>query len=223
MQVRRCAQDSLITFLNSLKDSAIKKEASKLVFSFLESCMPSAIKLSTSSRIDGREVDNQSNDQHLDVLHMLNVITLAIPLLSKKVRLKMLKELIKLVKPRYSVVTGHSFKAIELILKSSKAGVFASEVESIIVSIGSYLSLGDANPLDTVLTAATLLKCAMDAGGSSIAIRNLPVVCGYMTGKPRLSLVLCELESYFCCKLVFLSHIGLRFFLLPPATPFNVI
>ncbi|XP_023521029.1 RRP12-like protein [Cucurbita pepo subsp. pepo] len=181
-KVRRCAQDSLITFLNSLKDSAIKKEASKLVFSFLESCMPSAIKLSTSSRIDGREVDNQSNDQHLDVLHMLNVITLAIPLLSKKVRLKMLKELIKLVKPRYSVVTGHSFKAIELILKSSKAGVFASEVESIIVSIGSYLSLGDANPLDTVLTAATLLKCAMDAGGSSIAIRNLPVVCGYMTG-----------------------------------------
>lgn len=186
MQVRRCAQDSLITFLNSLKHSSIKKEASKLVISLLESCIPSAIKLSNITLADGREEDKQSNGQHLDVLHILNVIILAIPLLSQKVRLKMLKELIKLVHPRFSVVTGHIFKAIELILKSSKAGVITSEVESIIVSIGSYLSLGDKNPLDTVLSATTLLKCAMDAGGSSIAVRNLPVVCGYMAGKPRL-------------------------------------
>lgn len=183
MQVRRCAQDSLITVLNSLKHSATKKEASKLVFLLLKSCMPLAIKLSTSALVDGREEDNQSNGQHLDVLHILNVIILAIPLLSNKIRLKILKELIKLVNPQFSVVTGHSFKAIELILNSSKAEVIALEVENIIVSVGSYLSLGDKNPLDTVLSATTLLKCAMDAGGSSGGIRNLPVVCGYLAGK----------------------------------------
>lgn len=181
-KIRRCAQDSLITFLNSLKHSAIKKEASNLVFSRLKSCMPLAIKLSTITPVHGREEDKESHGQHLDVLHILNLIILAIPSLSKKVRLKMLKELIKLVNPRFSVVTGHSFKAMELILKSSKAGVIALEVENIIVPVGSYLSLGDKNPLDTVLSATTLLKCAMDAGGSSEAKRNLPVVCDYMAG-----------------------------------------
>ncbi|KAL0555029.1 hypothetical protein IC582_008960 [Cucumis melo] len=181
-KVRRCAQESLITFLNSLKHSAIKKEASNLVFSLLKSCMPSAVKLSTVTPVDGPEEDKQSHGQHLDVLHRLNVIILAIPLLSKKVRFKMLKELIKLVNPQFSIVTAHSFKAMELILKSSKTGVPALEVESIIVAIGSYLSSGDKNPLDTVLSAITLLKCAMDAGGSSVAKKNLPVVCGYMAG-----------------------------------------
>ncbi|OMO71321.1 RRP12-like protein-like protein [Corchorus olitorius] len=51
-------------------------------------------------------------------------------------------------------------------------------MENIIISLASYVS-GEKNPVDTLISAATLLKCAVDklhAGESNLWMKNVPLV-----------------------------------------------
>lgn len=180
-KVRRCAQDCLEKVLKSFKSSAVIKAASKLVLSLLKGCMLSAVKLSSSSVVD----DTLSKPEHLEVLHMLNVVKISVPCLSVKVSSEVMSEVNNLMRSEFSVLTRHVFKIIEAFFETSRVEVIVPETERLVTLLASYVSLGDKNPLDTVLSAASLLKRALDvlhAGESSLWIRNLPLVCGSIAG-----------------------------------------
>uniref|UniRef100_A0A5B6YH98 Putative RRP12-like protein isoform X1 n=1 Tax=Davidia involucrata TaxID=16924 RepID=A0A5B6YH98_DAVIN len=184
-KVRKCAQDCLVKVFKSFKSSAVIKEASKLVFSLLKGYMPLAVKISASGAADGSKDEVLPKAEQLEVLHLLNVLKLIVPYLSVKVSLKVLSQLHKLMSSQFSALTRHIFNIIEAIFETSRAEVIIPETDNIIKSLASYVNLGKKNPMDTVLSAATLLKSALDklhAGELSTWISNLPLVFGSIAG-----------------------------------------
>ncbi|KAK5787250.1 uncharacterized protein LOC108474118 [Gossypium arboreum] len=160
-KVRRCAQEYLEKFFKSSQSSDVMKEASKLVLSLLKSHMPVALTLNTIKSADDSKDETLSNPEHLEVLHMLNVLKLTVPYLSATIRLKILSELCKLTSSEFSILTRNIHKTIEVFFGNSNAEAIIPATENIIVSLSSYVS-GEKNPVDTLISAATLLKCAVD-------------------------------------------------------------
>lgn len=177
LQVRKCSQDCLENVFKSLQSRTVIKEVSKLILSKLKGYMPLAVELSASQTSDGLK--------NLEVLHMLNVVKLTIPFLSKKVGSKLLSEINELVVSRFSTLTRHVLQIIETLFESSRANAIVYETEATIASLASYVCLGDEVPSDTVMLAATLLKSSLfilHAGESSSWINSLPLVCSSVAG-----------------------------------------
>ncbi|XP_008222099.1 PREDICTED: RRP12-like protein [Prunus mume] len=175
-KVRKCSQDCLESVFKSLHSRAVIKEVSKLVLSKLKGYMPLAVELSSRTK---------NGPKNLEVLHMLNVVKLTVPFLSAKVSSKLLSEMNKLVGSRFSALTRHVLQIIEALFKTSRVNVIVSETEEAIASLASFVSKGDKNPLDTVMSAATLLKSSvfiLHTGESTLWINNLPLVCGSVAG-----------------------------------------
>ncbi|XP_054815831.1 uncharacterized protein LOC129315791 isoform X2 [Prosopis cineraria] len=184
-KVRRCAQESLEKVFKSFQSSRVVMEASKFVLSVLRSYMPLAMNLVTSRTGDGPKDDMSSKPEHMEVLYVLNVLKLTAPCLSAKVISKVLSEMHKLIDSQFSALTRHALKIIEAIFEASRSENIVIETENITVCLTSYVSLGDKNPLDTVICAATLLSRALDMlhiGQSSSWIKNLPLVCSSVMG-----------------------------------------
>ncbi|XP_027365782.1 RRP12-like protein [Abrus precatorius] len=184
-KVRRCAQESVVKAFKSIKSSTVTKEASKLVLSELKSCSALAMKLNALRTVDECKEDKVLKHEHLEVLHVLNLINLIAPHLSAKVIPKVLSEVHKLFGSQYLELTRHVLKTIEAIFEASKVRNIVLETEGIVVSLASLVSLGDNKSLDTVIFAATLLRFAMDSlytGQSSLWIKNLPLVCESVMG-----------------------------------------
>lgn len=183
-KVRRCAQDYLEKVFTSFKCSGVIKVASKLVLSLLMNHMPFAVKLSGLRTVDGSKDDKSLKPEHLEVLYKLNVVKISVPCLSAKVSSKIMSEILKLMSAEFSVLTNHVLKIIEAFFETASDKVVA-EMDKIVASLASFVSLGDRNPLDTVMSAASLLKRAISilhAGDSSSWISNLPLVCGSLAG-----------------------------------------
>ncbi|XWS59109.1 hypothetical protein CRYUN_Cryun08bG0093900 [Craigia yunnanensis] len=105
---------------------------------------------------------------------------LTVPYLSAKIRLKILSELCKLTSSEFSTLTRNIHKTIEVFFENSNVEAIIPEMENIIVSLASYVT-GEKNPVDTLISAATLLKCAVDkfhAVESNSWMKNVPLVCG---------------------------------------------
>lgn len=185
LQVRRCSHDCLEKVFKSIQCSIVIKEASKAVLSMLRKYMPLAVGLSTTRTRNGSKDDISSKSQNLEVLHMLNLLTLTVPFLSVKVSAKVLSEVEKLLSTKFSALTRHILKTIEACFETSRADLIAPETEKIVVSLSSYVSLGDKNPSDTVIAVATLLKRCLEvlrAGESNSYVKNLPLVCNSLAG-----------------------------------------
>lgn len=123
--------------------------------------------------------------EHLEVLHLLNLINLIAPYLSAEVILKVLSEVHKLFSFKFSELARHALKTIKAIFEALRIQNIVLETEDIVVSLASFVSLGDRNPLDTVIFAAKLLGVAMDLlynGQSNLWIKNLPPVCRSVMG-----------------------------------------
>ncbi|XP_057982084.1 uncharacterized protein LOC131167333 isoform X2 [Malania oleifera] len=177
-KVRKCAQTFVETVFRSFGCSTVIKEASRMVFSFLKGYVPMAVRLTNSRTLDG------SKPEHLEVLHMLNLLKQIVPYSSVKVSSKVLSELYKLMRSQFSVLTRRIFDIIEVFFETSRVEMIACEAENIIISLVSYVSLRQ-NPMDTVVSAATLLKCALDrlhVGEPSMWRRNLPLVFDSIAG-----------------------------------------
>ncbi|KAG6694233.1 hypothetical protein I3842_09G038600 [Carya illinoinensis] len=184
-KVRRCAQDYLEKVFTSFRCLAVVKEASKLVMSLLKNHMPLAIKLSSLRPVDGSKDEISSEPEHLEVLYVLNVVKISVPHLSAKITSKVMSEVCKLVRSDFSLLTRHVFKIIEAIFETSRVEFGVPETDNIVDSLASYVSLGDRNPLDTVVSAATLLKRSLDVlhdGEPSSWTRSLPLVCESLAG-----------------------------------------
>lgn len=133
----------------------------------------------------GDRTTDISKPEHLEILHVLNVLKLTVPCLSAKVNSKILSELHKLIDLQFSALTMHVLKTIEAIFEASGVENIVLETENIMVSLASYVSLGDKNPMDSVICAATLLSRALDVlhtGQSGMWVKNLPIVCSSIVG-----------------------------------------
>ncbi|XP_061371507.1 uncharacterized protein LOC133314080 [Gastrolobium bilobum] len=184
-KVRRIAQESLGKVFGSLKSSTVIKEASKLVLSELKCCIAVATKLTALRTVDECKDETITKHEQLEVLHALNLVNLTAPYLSAKVIPKVLTEVHKLFSSQFSALTRHVLKTIKAISEASRVRNIALETEDLVVSLASFVSLRDKNPLDTVIFAATLLRLTMDLlyiGQSSLWIKNLPLVCRSVIG-----------------------------------------
>lgn len=184
-QVRRCSQECLEKVFKLINSSTVIKEASKLVMSMLKTYMPLALELSTIGASVGSKDELLSEPKNVEVLHMLNMLKLIVPFLSVKTRSKVLSELEKLLKCQFSALTRHILKIIETCFDTTRVDVIAPITENIVVSLSSYISLGEKNSLDTLKSASTLLKRSIDilcAGESSSYIKSLSLVCDSVAG-----------------------------------------
>lgn len=155
------------------------------MMSMLKTYMPLAGELGKSGALAGLKDDILSEPKNVEVFHMLNMLELIVPFLSMKTRSKVLSEVDKIMKIQFSAFTRHILKTIETCFETSSADAIAPKTEKIVVSLSSYVSLGDKNPLDTVISATTLLKRSLDilrAGESSAYVKNLPLVFDSIAG-----------------------------------------
>ncbi|KAF9592775.1 hypothetical protein IFM89_017345 [Coptis chinensis] len=174
-KVRKCAQ-VCIEMVFKLFPGSVVKEASKLFLSLFKSYMPRLIELNDSRSIHDEVL---SEPGHLEIFHMLNAVKLIAPYLSKKTSQIILSDLYKLLTCQFSPVTRHIFNILEVFFESSKVEVIVPDADKIIVSLASYVSSGQKNPMDSVMFASRLLKVVMSklhGREPSVCIRNLPLV-----------------------------------------------
>lgn len=183
-KVRRCAQECLEKVFKCFKSSSVVRKASKLVLSSFESCISSADWSRTRSPEDGSKDDKLLKSENIGFLHMLNVLVSVCPYLSAKVSIQILSELDKLMSLGFSALTTLILKIIEALLETLAVGDTVQGIENVITSLASYVSSKE-NSVDTVMTAANLLRVALNkfhTGGSSLWIKNLPVVWESLAG-----------------------------------------
>lgn len=158
--------------------------------------MDLAVKISNQNVEDGSKDDIISKPECQEVCHMLNLLKIVVPYLSVKVRVKVLSQISKLLSSKFSALSRHVFDLIEVIFETLGAEVIVLEAEKIIQSLVSYINLRKKNPMDTVLFAATLAKCAIDKLHASETpgwINHLPLVIGSIACKQSF------LSIYFFC------------------------
>ncbi|GLT26550.1 hypothetical protein SLA2020_016090 [Shorea laevis] len=184
-KVRRCAQECLEKVFKSFSHCNVLKEASKLVLSLFKKHMPVAVTLSTAQTGYDSKDEMSLRPEDLEVLHILNVLKVTVPFLSVKVSSKILSNICKLISSEFSPLTRHIFKTIEVFFGISQFDAGVMEAENFVVCLASYVSKREKNPVDTLISAATLLKSLLDklhARESSSWIRNLSLVSCSVAG-----------------------------------------
>jgi len=185
LQVRKCAVLYLESALKSFQSGNSNKKASKLILSLLESNVSLADKLGASTNVDGPETEKQFEAERSDVVHMLNIARVAVPYLSDKIRIKVVRELVKLLHGRSFGLTRLVLNSIEAFLDKVEVETITQEAEYIIDALSSYVSSNNV-PKDTVILAANLLKIALDkvhAGDLSKWNKNLPLGFNAIAGE----------------------------------------
>ncbi|CAI0374942.1 unnamed protein product [Linum tenue] len=184
-KLRRAAQECLVEVLKSFSSSDTIKEASKLVLSLLKSYTPLAVSLNESETVDASNAEASLNSKHLELLHVLNLLKATIPHLSVKIGCKILAELVKLMASCFLPHTRNVFQIAEVFLTTSTNEVIGPHVEDIANSLASYVLSEEKNPVDTVFSAARLLKVVLDklqARGSCSWMKTFPTILGRLTG-----------------------------------------
>lgn len=156
-----------------------------MVLSELKRCINLTLKLTASKNADECKDLGTSKQEHSEVLHVLNIVNLVAPNLSSEVVPEVLSEVHRLFESQISALTRHVLKTVEAIFETSRVRNIDLEIENVVVSLASFVSLGDKNPSETVIFAANVLKLAMDLlyiGQSSLWFKNLPLVCQSMIG-----------------------------------------
>ncbi|EOA15949.1 hypothetical protein CARUB_v10004046mg [Capsella rubella] len=184
-KVRRCAQECLEKLFGSLRSSTVLKEASNSVYALLEEYMPVLSDLSSKKIEEGSKVNLTLKAENVEAAHALNVLSATIPFLTAKVSSRVFTELCKLMGSQFSPLTRQILKAIDTIFKNSEDTVVVPEIEGLVTSLTSYLSLHDKNPADTIVHVTTLLKSALEKAYSvepTLCLRKLPLVCRSLAG-----------------------------------------
>ncbi|KAI3507537.1 hypothetical protein L1887_22524 [Cichorium endivia] len=156
-KVRKCAQDCVVKVFKSFQSSLVKKSASKLVLKSLTTYMSLAVETVASKPADGSKDDKLSKCEHLEVLHMLNLLKLLVPCLPSKVISKAVVELQKAITAKFSPLTRHVFDVMEEILRSLESESTIPDTVKIVTTLASYISTKQ-NPVDTLFLAAALLE-----------------------------------------------------------------
>ncbi|XP_076884446.1 uncharacterized protein LOC143533613 [Bidens hawaiensis] len=155
-KVRKCAQECVVKLFKSFKSPLVIKSASKLVLTSFKTFMSSAVEIVASKSADGGKDDSSSKGEHLEVLHMLNLLKLLVPCLPSKVIAEAVIELQKAISAKFSALTRHVFDLMDEILKFLEAGSTIPNTVEIVTILSSYISKKQ-NPVDTIFSAAALL------------------------------------------------------------------
>ncbi|KAI7740189.1 hypothetical protein M8C21_031103 [Ambrosia artemisiifolia] len=118
--------------------------------------MKSAVKTVDSRSVDGSKDENTSKGEHLEVLHMLNLLKFLVPCLPSKVISKVVIELQTAISASFSALTRHVFDVMDEILRFLEAGSTIPDTEKIVTILSTYISKKQ-NPVDTIFSAAALL------------------------------------------------------------------
>lgn len=119
--------------------------------------MSLAVKTIASRAADGSKDDSLVKGEHLDVLHMLNLLKFLVPCLPSEVISKAAVELQKAVSAKFSALTRHVFDVMEDILRFLEAGSTIPDTEKIVITLAKYIRTKQ-NPVDTLFSAAALLE-----------------------------------------------------------------
>ncbi|XP_008809560.2 RRP12-like protein isoform X1 [Phoenix dactylifera] len=184
-KVRRCAQLCVEKVFRTLKNSDVVKKASKVVACMYKKYIPLAKELSSMELSDAPKSKKLPIPEHMELLHMLNVLTLLIPNLSKKIKIKIFSDAYKLLGCRFSLLTRHTLKLIDALLRHSEVKVLISESENISSALTSYVSSNEKNPVDTIFAASTLSKIVLNKlhdAQPNMWIRCLPPIFTSVAG-----------------------------------------
>ena len=171
--------------LQSFQSGNSNKKASKLILSLLESNVSLADKLGALTNVGGSESEKQFEAEHSDVVHVLNIARVAVPYLSDKIRIKVVRVLVKLLHARSFGLTRFILNSIEAFLDKVEVETITQVAEDIIDALSSYVSSKNV-PKETVISAANLLKIALDkihAGDVSKWNKNLPLGFNAIAGE----------------------------------------
>ncbi|XP_076943019.1 uncharacterized protein LOC143613098 [Bidens hawaiensis] len=155
-KVRKCAQDCVVKLFKLFKSPLVEKSASKLVLSSFKTYMSLAVETVASKSADGGKDDSSSKGEHLEVLHMLNLLKLLVPCLPSKVISKVVIELQTAISAKFSALTRHVFDVMDEILGFLDAGSMIPDTVNFVTVLSSYISKKQ-NPVDTIFSAAALL------------------------------------------------------------------
>ncbi|KAK1294305.1 hypothetical protein QJS10_CPA16g01007 [Acorus calamus] len=184
-KVRRCAQVCIEKNLKYFEKSVIKEKASKAVLSSFNGCLHVACDMNALVIENGSASKGVTCPEHLEVLHMLSAVKALIPVLSRKVIQKILSSVCMFLGPRFSMITRHIHSLIEVIFKHSGNENISFEADKIVHNLSSYVTSIEKKPIDTVMSAMTLLKSALDmlhALDPSTWSKNLPLVFNHIAG-----------------------------------------
>ncbi|KAL4558055.1 hypothetical protein LXL04_036251 [Taraxacum kok-saghyz] len=156
-KVRKCSQDCVVKVFKSFQSPNVKESASKLVLKSFKTYMSLAVETVASRSADGCNDDKLSKWEHLEVLHMLNLLKFLVPSLPSKVISKAIVELQKSISAKFSPLTRHVFDVMEEILRFMESESTIPDTVKIVTTLASYISTKQ-NPVDTVFTAAALLE-----------------------------------------------------------------
>ncbi|KAK2975135.1 hypothetical protein RJ640_010815, partial [Escallonia rubra] len=183
-KVRKCAQDCILKVFKSFESSTVREKASRLVFSLLKSYMPLAVELSASRSVDGSEKDILSKPEHQEIVHMLNLLKQLVTYFSIEVNVDVFSELQKLISNQFSALARHIFDVIQVLFETLGGDLNLSEADNIIKVLASYVSF-EGNPVDSTLSAATLLKSCLNklhAVEPSKCTSHISLVLGSVAG-----------------------------------------
>ncbi|CAA7037459.1 unnamed protein product [Microthlaspi erraticum] len=184
-KVRRCAQECLEKLFGSLRSATVIKEASDTVYALLEEYKPVLSELSSTKIEEGSKVESTLKSENAEAAHVLNVLSATIPFLSGEVSSRVFSELCSLMASQFSPLTRQILKAIDAIFKNLEDTLIVPEIEGVIASLTSYLSLHEKNPADTIVHVTNLLKSSLEKAESvepTLCLKKLPLVCGSLAG-----------------------------------------
>ncbi|GER25863.1 pentatricopeptide repeat-containing family protein [Striga asiatica] len=184
-KVRKCALDCLLTVFKSFESSAISKRSCKSIYKLLKKHIPLTNDMHTSEGVGRGNSKATSKPEHQEFLHLLNLIKHIAPYFSPKLSKKMLSQLLKILSPKFSVVTRHLLDVVSAILATSGAKVTSSNAEEILRPLVSYISMAEKNPVDSVLFAANLVKTALQKlhdGGINEWATYIPLLSESLAG-----------------------------------------
>lgn len=182
--MRRSAQECLEKVFKSFQSSTVLRKASKMVLSTFEKYIPVVASPSATSHEERTMLEPTSKSESKEFLHILNFVGAISPHLNAKARSQIVMKVHSLISSQFTASTAVILKIIEAFLESQIDGDASSDIESIVIAISTYVTTTD-NPVDTILSAANLLKVSLDklrSTGSELWIKYLPIVCRSIAG-----------------------------------------
>ncbi|KAI0497430.1 hypothetical protein KFK09_020654 [Dendrobium nobile] len=184
-KVRRCAQSCLEELSKNCRSSSIVKKTSKVVHRMHRKYIV-LVKNSYSIEPTNAAPNNAtSKPEHLEALHMLNVLNTMLPYISDKIRMKILSDSYELLGCHFSWLTRHILRILEALLEQSDVKVLVPKAENVMSALTSYVSSAEKNPVDTIVSASSLLKNVLRKFGDAFPtmwIRYLPLVFTALIG-----------------------------------------
>eukprot|EP01018_Ginkgo_biloba_P036851 Gb_09813 [translate_table: standard] len=161
-KVRRCGQLCLEQVLRSFQGTVASGKASRAVQALFDQYLSLASNSNSFGDKKRAQVDPVVINEQLEVLHILNTLTLILPLLCGKVVAKLLPRLKALMDIRQPLLMRHALNVLQSLCSCPTAEVPGAELSDILVSLSLSISLEEKKPTDQITYALALLKHGME-------------------------------------------------------------